>query len=43
MLELGTEEQADRPLITQAAVVKRIRLKDLINAEMVFMESLGWV
>ena len=43
MLELGTEEQADRPLITQAAVVKRISLNGLINAEMYFMECLGWV
>jgi hypothetical protein len=43
MLALGTEEQADKPPITQAAVVKRNSLKDLINAEMVFMECLGWV
>jgi hypothetical protein len=27
----------------QVAVVKRIRLKDLINAEMFFMECFGWV
>jgi hypothetical protein len=40
MLVLGIEEQAGKPLMTQTAVVKRIRLKDLIKAEMVFMESL---
>ena len=43
MLALGVEEQADKPLTTQTAVVKRISLKDLINAEMVFMKCLGWV
>jgi|APGre2960657468_1045069.scaffolds.fasta_scaffold456386_2 hypothetical protein len=43
MLELGIEEQADKPLTIQAAVVKRISLNDLINAEMVFMGCLGWV
>ena len=43
MLELGREEQADKPMTKQVAVVKRIRLKDLINAEMFFMECFGWV
>jgi hypothetical protein len=43
MLALGVEEQADKPLITQANVIKRIRLNDWINAEMVFMECLGWI
>ena len=43
MLELGMEVQADKPLTTQTTVVKRISLKDLINAEMVFMKCLGWV
>ena len=43
MFELGIEVQADKPLKTQAAAAKRIRLKDLSNAEMVFMKCLGWV
>jgi len=43
MFELGIEVQADKPLTTQAAAAKRISLKDLSNAEMVFMECLGWV
>ena len=43
MFELGIEVQADKPLTTQTATAKRIRLKGLINAEMVFMKCLGWV
>jgi len=43
MFELGIEVQADKPLTTQAAAAKRISLKDLSNAEMVFMKCLGWV
>jgi len=43
MLELGMEVQADKPPTTQAAVVNRNSLNDLINAEMVFMGWLGWV